>query len=174
MSALRASGLDIDAQSGGHPAVVPDRPGDAPGIRDAQAVANAIALDETEAARARERFLSDPIRPLEPDATIRPLLDPRGENVFSIRRGAIINPPLGGGHELPGYAGTLYVTSHRLIHVGQVTMTIQLSNVDDISLAGEQLLLALRMGEGVSLRVDRPRLLRVEIAAARRAAAQPG
>ena len=47
---------------------------------------------------------------------------------------------------------------------------MDLSEIDDVVLSGERLLLVLRGGQGVSIDAPQPRLLRVEIAAARAAA----
>lgn len=47
-------------------------------------------------------------------------------------------------------------------------MTMQLTDIVETSLSGERLLLSLRGGEGFALDVDRPRLLRAQIAAATR------
>ena len=61
---------------------------------------------------------------------------------------------------------TLYLTSRRLVHLGQVVLSVNLIDIEESSLAGERLLLTLRNGEGLTLDVDRPRLLRAEMAAA--------
>jgi hypothetical protein len=42
-------------------------------------------------------------------------------------------------------------------------MSVQLTDIVETSLAGERLLLSLRNGEGLSLDVDRPRVLRAEM-----------
>lgn len=59
----------------------------------------------------------------------------------------------------------MYLTSRRIIHLGQVIVTVQLTDIVETSLAGERLLLTLRDGEGFTLDLDRPRLLRAEMAA---------
>jgi hypothetical protein len=46
-----------------------------------------------------------------------------------------------------------------------VVLSVSLVDVMESSLAGERLLLALRNGEGLTLDVDQPRLLRAEMAA---------
>ncbi|HEX7196196.1 MAG TPA: hypothetical protein VF364_05095, partial [Candidatus Limnocylindria bacterium] len=56
-----------------------------------------------------------------------------------------------------------------LVHLGQVIMTVQLTDIVESSLAGERLLLSLRGGEGIAIDLDRPRLLRAEMAAVTRA-----
>jgi hypothetical protein len=55
------------------------------------------------------------------------------------------------------------------VHIGQVTVNVQLADIAETSLAGERLLITLRGGDGLTLDVDKPRLLRIEIAAAMRA-----
>jgi hypothetical protein len=67
-----------------------------------------------------------------------------------------------------GYGGTLYLTSRRLLHLGQVTVNVRLTDIVETSIAGERLLVTLADGEGLMLDVDR-RQLRAEIAAATRA-----
>jgi hypothetical protein len=55
-----------------------------------------------------------------------------------------------------------------LLHLGQVIVTLRLLDIVETSIAGERLLLTLRDGEGLALDVDRPRLLRAEMAAVAR------
>jgi hypothetical protein len=49
-------------------------------------------------------------------------------------------------------------------------LAIALEEIEEVGLSGERLLLVLRDGKGVWLEAPQPRLLRVEIAAARAAA----
>ena len=137
-----------------------------PALRDATATAERAARDEAEAADARERFRQSPIPTVAPEEAIAAHLEP-GEGLHATRKSAILSVP--GGDRALGYGGTLYLTSRRLVHLGQVMVTVQLTDIIETSLAGERLLLALRDGEGVAFDVDRPRLLRAEIAAAMRA-----
>jgi hypothetical protein len=134
---------------------------DGPALRDAAGTAERIADDERAAAAARERFRSAPIGVVEPDVELQPHLAP-GELVHDLRKRAILKAP--GDDRSLGYGGTLYLTSRRLVHLGQVVMSVQLTDVLETSRAGERLLLSLRDGEGFSLEVDRPRLLRAEMA----------
>lgn len=136
-----------------------------PALRDASAAAERAAVDEREAEEAREGFARAPMSALEPDDEILPHLLP-AEHVHALRRRAIVREP--GGDRALGYGGTLYLTSERLIHLGQVVMTLRLTDVTETSLAGERLLLTLRNGEGIAVDVDRPRLLRAQIAEAER------
>ena len=135
-----------------------------PAVSDAQAVLDRVERDEIAARAARERLRDGPMSPIEPDATISPLLHP-GELVLSQRSAVLLNPP-SGDPSIAGYGGALYVTSQRLIHTGRLLVSIGLEQIREVSLAGERLLLTLDGGEGVSLEAEQPRLLRVEISAA--------
>ena len=138
---------------------------DGPALRDAGATVIRIEDDEARAAAARERFSVQPLPVLEPDEAVVGHLT-QGESVHALRSHAILRAP--GGDNALGYGGTLYLTSRRLVHLGQVEMSVQLTDIVETSLAGERLLLGLRQGEGLSLDLDRPRELRAEIAAAMR------
>jgi len=120
-------------------------------------------IDEAEAQAARERFQVEPLPVIEPDEQIGPHLA-AGEMVHDMRSGATTKPP--GGQDALGYGGTLYLTSRRLVHMGQVFLTVMLADIVETSLAGDRLLLSLRDGEGLTLDVEGPRLLRAHIAAA--------
>ena len=133
-----------------------------PALRDAATAAARAADDEEAAAAARDRFRVGPIPAIEADDAIRPILR-TDERVHALRRRAILREP--GGEDALGYGGTLYLTSCRLVHLGQVVVSVNLTDVEESSLAGERLLLALRDGQGLTLDVDQPRLLRAEIAA---------
>jgi hypothetical protein len=136
-----------------------------PALRDAAAAADRAAHDEAAATAARERFRIGPMPALESDDAIRNHLA-EGELVHALRRHAILRAP--GGDAALGYGGTLYLTSRRLVHLGQVVVTVQLTDIVETSLAGERLLLTLREGDGLSLDVDEPRLLRAQMAEAAR------
>ena len=134
---------------------------DGPALRDAAQAAARATEDEDAAATARDGFRIAPIQPIEADDAIRPHLA-EDERLHALRRHAILRPP--GGDGALGYGGTLYLTSRRLIHLGQVVVSVNLTHVVESSLAGVRLLLTLREGEGMSLDVDLPRLLRAEMA----------
>jgi hypothetical protein len=120
------------------------------------------ADDQEAAAAARDRFRIGPIPAIEADDVIRPHLAAE-ERVHALRPRAILSAP--GGEGALGYGGTLYLTSRRLVHLGQVVMSVKMSDIEESSLAGERLLLTLRDGEWLALDVDQPRLLRAEMAA---------
>lgn len=145
---------------------VVDSTEEGPALRDATAAAERAARDEADADAARERLRRSPIPVIPADERLAPHLAP-GEGVHSERRSAILSVP--GGERALGYGGTLFLTSRRLIHQGQVMVTVQLTDIVETSLAGERLLLALRDGEGLAFDLDRPRRFRAEIAAAMRA-----
>lgn len=135
---------------------------ESPALRDALTAAERADADEAAASLARDNFLVMPVPEIEADDNIAPHLR-EGELVHDLRRHAILKAP--GGNAALGYGGTLYLTSRRLIHLGQVVMTVRLTDIVESSLAGERLLLTLRDGEGLALDLDRPRLLRAEMAA---------
>lgn len=142
-----------------------------PALRDAATVTERAAADEAAASAARDAFLVSPVPVLEPDERVSPHLFP-DEKVHGLRRHAILRAP--GDDRALGYGGSLYLTSRRLMHLGQVFVTVQLTDIVETSLAGERLLLTLRDGEGMTFDLDRPRLLRAEMAAVTRDLPRPG
>lgn len=137
-----------------------------PALRDAAATASRIRSDEAAALEVRDRLLTAPLPALAPDRVVGPHLAD-GELVHGLRARATLKTP--GGDRTLGYGGTLYLTSRRLLHIGQVTVNVQLTDIVETSLAGEVLLVTLGSGDGLVLEVERPRQLRAEIAAAIRA-----
>lgn len=146
-----AAGVDVPTEEGA-------------ALRDASATADRIAADESEAAAARHRLRDEPLGTIEPDGVARTHLQ-SGEVVHSLRRSAILGIP---GDRGLGYGGSLYLTSRRLLHIGQVTMTARLEDISETTVAGERLLVTLADDEGLSFTIDRPRLFRAELAAAMR------
>ncbi|TAK01293.1 MAG: hypothetical protein EPO36_05980 [Chloroflexota bacterium] len=148
---------------------------DQPATSDtASALANATeilaraAADEAAAVEAHARFRREGAPTLPPDERISPLLEP-GERVIAVRHAVLLDrrEPAPGARFTPGVAGTLYVTSQRLVLVGRLTLPFAIDEIEDAIVTGERLLLVLRDGHGVALQVAQPRLLWVEIAAAR-------
>ncbi len=136
--------------------------------------ATAPELDESAAARARAQYRSEGIATLETDAGIEPLLEP-GERIFAAHRPARLRRRVSpaGAAEPPVMEGDLYLTSARLVLVGPTVVTVDLEEIQEAVLAGETLLLVMRHGVGISIALERPRLLRVQIAAARAVARGP-
>ena len=135
-----------------------------PAASDAAALVQRAEQDERAAHEVRERALREPIRSLPTPEDPRLVAALEGEELFAIRRSAILNAGRG---DVPGYGGTLCVTSTRLLLVGQVTIALRLVDLQETALAGGRLLISLRDGEGVTLDVGQPRLLRAQIAAVR-------
>lgn len=148
----------------------PRRPDAPPGsagssaLHDASDVLARVETDEAAARQARDRYRDEPIRPLGelPEGASEAL----GADVlaYAVRAGTTLNA---GRDGMPGYGGTLYLTGTHLVLAGQVTMSIPLGDITETALAGERLLLTLRNGEGLTLDVGQPRLLRAELAAVR-------
>lgn len=150
-----------------------DRPTVAPepeAVRDAGEILARAQADETAADLARARYRTEPIATLAPDERIRPLLVP-DERVVAIRRSARLErrQPTAGVRATRGLAGTLYVTSRRIVLLGRASLSFGLGTIQEVLLSGERLLVVLRDGQGLMLEVQKPRLLRVELAAARAA-----
>lgn len=146
-----------------------DPPGEAggPAVRDAAEILARVTADEAAADAARVRLRREPQSAIEPDARIAGLLR-EGEELLAVRRSAAFErrqaEPIEG---LRGLAGDLYLTSQRLVLLGRLIVSIELGDLVEVGLAGERLVLVLPDGRGASLDVAQPRLLRVELAAAR-------
>lgn len=141
---------------------------DSPALRDAAVLLARTEADEAAAASARAHYETEGLPTLEVEDDLAQEL--RGDEVLHAGRSNAMLNRLDGAGTLPGYAGTLYLTSRRLIHIGQVTFTVPLTQIEEVSIVGERLLLTLSSGEGVSLDVAEPRLLRVMIGVARKTA----
>jgi hypothetical protein len=141
---------------------------DSPALRDAAVLLARTEADEVAAAAARAQYETEGLPTLGVEDDLAREL--RGDEVLHARRSSAMLNRLDGAGTLPGYAGTLYLTSLRLIHIGQVTFAVPLTQIEEVSIVGERLLLTLSSGEGVSLDVAEPRLLRVMIGVARKTA----
>jgi hypothetical protein len=143
--------------------------GAAAGLRDAQLVAARVSADEAAAAAERARLSSEPLPNLadgvEPSVQLW-----ADEVVHAIRQAAMLEES---GRGQPGgqFGGTLYLTSRRLVHIGAQTREVDLGAIAEIAVSLERLLLVdLADGSDLAIEVDQPRLLRVQLAAARAAA----
>jgi hypothetical protein len=137
-------------------------------LRDADDILARAVADEAAAGAARERYRTRPMAAVEPDERIGPLLLP-GECVVAVRRSALVErrQPAPGIRAPTGLGGALYVTSRRLVLVGRPSLSFGLGSIQEVMLSGDRLLLVLRDGQGLTIEVQEPRLLRVELAAAR-------
>ena len=140
-------------------------------LRNADDVLVRVTEDQAAADAARERYRREPPPSLPADELIGPLLLP-DERVVAVRASALLErrQPIPGARAAGGIGGALYVTSRRLILVGRPVLSFGLETLQEVLFSGERLLLVLRDGQGVVLDVPQPRLLRVELAAARTAA----
>lgn len=139
---------------------------DAAAVRDAEAIARRVAADEAAADTERARLSREPLPALADGIEERIGLQ-AAETVHAMRPAALVE---GRGGSLPA-GGTLYLTSHRLIHAGTELREVPLGDIAEIGVALERLLLVdLADGSDLAIEVDQPRLLRVQLAAARAAA----
>ena len=139
-------------------------------FRDAARILARAEADETAANQARELHRAKALTPMEPDLRIAPVLD-HDECLYAVRRHAVLDRRQALGPIAPsGIAGDLYLTSRRLVLLGRRPLSFDLEDIEEVLLSGERLLLVMHDGEGASLHVAQPRLLRVEIAAARQCA----
>ncbi len=136
----------------------------APGIRDAEQILDRVREDEREAFDARASYRTDGLPTIEADDAIAEHIRP-GESVVAVRPSTVIS-----WHQnddvSDDFAGGLYLTSQRMMLLGRVILEIDLDQIDELALAGERLLITLIDRTGLSIDVARPRLLRVQIAAA--------
>ena len=143
------------------------------GARDDAAVDEAsaydAATDQATADEARLRYRRRGVGRIDADERIGPILEP-DEQLVAVRRSAVVYRPETpeSGAALPGVAD-VYVTTRRLVLAGPDVHSFDLAEVDEAVVSNERLLLVLCDGVGLVLKVDWPRLLRVEIAAARAA-----
>jgi hypothetical protein len=137
-----------------------------PAMRDARSIAARIAADEGAADEARDAYQASGLPPIEPDASASAILK-SGELLYAVRASALLEEAgVTDGERLPR-GGTLYLTSARLIHVGNESTEAPLGEIDEMAVALERLvLIRLRDGSDLAVEVDQPRLLRVQIAAA--------
>lgn len=99
---------------------------DSPALGDAAILLARTEADEAAAAAARAHYETEGLPALEQSLA----LELRGDEVLHAQRSSAILNRLDGAGTLPGYAGTLYLTSRRLIHIGQVTFTVRLTQIE--------------------------------------------
>ncbi len=161
-------------------------------LRDAADIVARTAADEADAIQARERYRSAGLEAIEPDPEIRARLGPN-EELVEMRPGAMVGRALlagvggaageGGAGTAPSAAhdvvellsGRLYLTTARLVLLVRPTadgppdaeLSVGLADIEELACVGERLLVTLADGTGLTIDAGRPRLLRVQIAAAR-------
>src|SRR6266542_277388 len=109
-------------------------------LRDAQKIADRIAADEAAALDARQSYEVDGLPSIEPDEAARRILAP-GELLHAIHGSALLEAHASGGEGALPRGGTLYMTSTRLLHLGTETTELPLSEIDDVTVALERLVL---------------------------------
>jgi len=123
--------------------------------------------EDADAARiARARFRDDASPTIRRDRSADRWLHP-GEQLVARRDEATLDRR-GGPTDGPP-SGMLLLTTERLFLVGSRPVSIPLDQVEEAALLGERVVLLIRGGVGVTIKCAGPRLLRVQIAAARAA-----
>jgi hypothetical protein len=135
-----------------------------PGLRDAEEILLRSYVDERDAIDARNRYRADGLPVLVVDGPVAERLRP-GETVVDARTSAVVSRHFRGDGP-DDFPGRLYLTTERLMVVGGAPLDVELDRIDEVALAGERLLITLRDGTGISIDASRPRLTRVQIAAA--------
>lgn len=145
-----------------------------PALRDARSIAARIADDEMQANEARQRYQSDGLPQLDADGRLAPMRRD-DETLHAIHPGAMLEHGSSGNNGAHLIGGTLYLTSQRLVHLAEETTEVPLGDVEEMAIALERLLLIRLRGElDLAIDVAHPRLLRVQIAAAKAAARGTG
>ena len=106
------------------------------------------------------------MEPLGADARVEPLLA-ADEAVLVSCPASLLVTANGPTQRCP--LGNLYLTSSRLLHLGAETVVVDLDTIGEVMLQGDALSMTTRDGDTILLEVEEPRLLRVQIAAARMA-----
>jgi hypothetical protein len=132
------------------------------------AAADATVADELAADEARRRIREHGIVPIATDDRIRALLVP-GECLVAVRRGVALERRIGARDGDDGLCGDLYLTTGRMLLLGSWPVEFRLADISEVVVVGDGLRLIVGK-RGVGIRVCDPRVLRVEIAAARAAA----
>lgn len=142
---------------------------DGSAIRGAQAISDRIAADEAAADDARDRYQAEGLPVIEADARYPgPAFD--DEHIHAIHLNAMLEPAPGSAGRPQPLGGTLYVTSRRIVHAGTAVTAQALDDIEEADVVLERLVLLRLRGNGdLAIEVDKPRLLRVQIAAARAA-----
>jgi hypothetical protein len=139
-----------------------------PAVRDAEEILRRIRQDEADADEARIRYRVEGLPSVDVDGLTAERLRP-GEAAVGVRSSTVVTRHVL-GDRTDELAGQLVLTTERLLVVGHTPLELELGEIDELTLAGERLLVTLHDGTGLSINASRPRLLRVQIAALREAA----
>lgn len=127
------------------------------------------ASDQASADDARVRLRKRGIVSVEPDERIGVMLAP-GERVVAVRRAIAIERLKDERHPERALRGDLYVTTNRLVCLGQVPVDVPLVEIKEAVVVAGVLRLVIGHGRGLGIRTRDPLLLRVELSAVREAA----
>jgi hypothetical protein len=125
------------------------------------------ADDEAAADVARDALRSAGAIPIEPDPPVAVLLGP-GERVLAVRHARGVALLARAGSDVASQACELYLTNRRLV-VESPPFEVLLDDIREVGVLDDEVLLLVDRAGGVRIRTDNPRVLRVEIAAARSA-----
>jgi hypothetical protein len=121
--------------------------------------------DESLAAAARAPFRTHGMVGIEPDHQMRSALRP-DEQLLAVRQAAGVERLIDGVRSM--LSGPLAITNNRLLVVdGQPVTLASFDELDEVTLVTDRLLVMLTTGVGLMIDAVNPRLLRVELAAAR-------
>jgi hypothetical protein len=121
--------------------------------------------DEALASAARDRYRTDGIDSIEPDAGMSLALR-SDEQLLAVRQTASVERPLDGGQAL--VSGYLAITSRRVMLIDEQPVTLaSFEELDDVTLVSDRLLVTLTSGTGFAISATNPTLLRVQLAEAR-------
>jgi hypothetical protein len=130
-----------------------------PAVADAEAIVERIGEDERKARVERDRLQSgEPFDAPVAGPGAPPLLP--GEAFVDVRAAARIERM---GTDDEQLSGRLYLTTERLVLSGRRGIDVDLRTIDEVSLIGDKLLVALEDGTGLCLDVSSPRVFRVHI-----------
>src|SRR5688500_4199056 len=130
-------------------------------------VADALP-DEEAARRARERYRTEGLPNLAADRVVGPLLA-ASERVLDWRAQAGLSRVNEHTHAVIRHDGPLYITSGRLVHLGESMTSVPLAEIEELAMADDRILVTISNSRGLILDVEWPRQLRVLITAARTA-----
>ena len=133
------------------------------------ALGDDASVDSASAADARRRLREQGIVAIEPDERIGVMLAP-GERVVAVRRAISVERRKDVRDPELALHGDLYVTTSRLVCLGQVPLDVPLVEIREAVVAAGALRLVVGDGRGLEIRTGDPYLLRVEISAVREAA----